>query len=173
MSPITSNTELRKTLLLVSEMVIENASSAILDKLQDDIMTYTYTLEYFPNKMYHSSLPKGSSYHPTFEFMLAWVFSSMKRTVTGRVKELYYDSSQMNFDPNTWLHGSTFGGDARANLADILNVSGYTSELMAGSRHFSKLRQPYWDLFITSMVVKGEVNTLFRNELSRMGISFI
>lgn len=159
----------------VIEEVLESVSKRVLDALKQHIYKDTYKFEYWPNRMYHSR-GAGDGY-PTFQFLDAWKLSEMKRTVSGAVKELFYDYSGMDFEAESWLHGSRWG-DARENLAEILNVAGYTSSLMVSSvvghyvpndRPFSKFRAPYYDLFITDMFAKGELQSIFVEEFAEMG----
>ena len=109
---------------------------------------------------------------PTFQFYEAWDWLGIKRTLGSVIRELMYDPSNMDYDPNTWLHGSTIGGDARSNLADILNKpfkgdGMRTSGLMIGNSYFSKKRKPYWDITIEELFDKGKIKEMIDKELAK------
>jgi hypothetical protein len=169
----------------IVDSVLEDVSGKVLNLLKEHIYRDVYRLEYFPNKIYHGTSYEDkmgggkSTFHsyPTFQFLDAWKLSDMKNVVNGSVKELFYDWSGMDFDAETWLHGSKWG-DARENLAEILNVYGYTSSLMVSSvvghyvpndRPFSKLRAPYYELFLVDLFVKGELITMFVEAFAERG----
>lgn len=166
---------MKQVLGQIAELVIQNVSKTVLEKLQDNILRYTYSYEYYPNMWYYDYDRKedDDAGTPTFEFYYAWKWKAMKKLVDTRISELFYDYSKMREDEATWLHASTFAGKAAENLMDILNVDGYTSSLMSGSRHFSKLRKPYWDLFIESMFAGGEITQMFDKEFKKLGIKYI
>jgi hypothetical protein len=150
----------------IVEEVINDVSWELTTMLEDYIKMFTYRFEYYPNSVYHNK-----SHEPTYEFLRAWKWSKIRKEVKSMFMEMQYDSSDMRYDPKTWLHGS-YSGDARENLADILNVTGYTSSLMApsGTRLLSKLRMPYWDLYIEALFSRGKLNQMFDKEFRRFGI---
>jgi len=163
---ISNDVELRVALLLISEEVIEKVSAKILKKLQANIKKYVY--EYGgANKVYYDGSGK-----PTFQFFEAWDWQSIKHTLSSVARELMYDPSGMDYDPETWLHGSTFGGDARANLADILNKpfrgdGMRTSGLMMGNSYMSKKRKPYWDITIDELFDRDGIKKMIDIELRK------
>lgn len=169
---------LKKALEDIGQIVIQNVSDKILEKLQENIKKYVYEYEYFPNKSYYNG-----SKRPTFEFLDAWKWDQIKVSVKDITTELFYDYSGMGYDPDRWLHGSRIGGDARANLADILNklvyLDTYTSSLMLSQitnlgantpdRPFSKARGKYWDITIRELFDQQQITRWFDNELAAFG----
>jgi hypothetical protein len=163
---ITSETELRQVMEEIIEQVIDDVSWELSDMLEEYIRLFVYGFEYFPNAVYY----KGSG-QPTFQFLRAWKWGQIRKAVSRYEKEIYYDPSNMQYDPKAWLHGS-FAGDSRSNLADILNISGYTSSLsLNGKRPLSKLRMPYWSLFVEALFQRDKLNKLFDKNFRRFGVT--
>lgn len=152
---------------IIAKKLYDKASGlGVAGKLAEAIQRDTYENEYFPNKVYYNQTGM-----PTYEFIKSWTWRDTVVALGTITKELYYDPSNMSFDANTWKHGSPFGGDARANLAEILDVNGYTSSLKAPSgRPFSKKRKAYWtDNFIKSLFDDKELEQMFDEEFSKRG----
>lgn len=153
----------------IAEEVIEQVSFDLAKLLVDYIDMFVYKYEYFPNQTYY----KGSG-KPTYEFRKAWKISKIKPTVKGITQEIYYDWQSMSYDPDTWKHGSNVPGwpqDAREQLADWLNVTGYTSGLsLNGTRPLSKLRMPYFDIWTEKLFDKNEIRNRLDKEFKSYGI---
>lgn len=178
---VKNETEIRKILETITTEVINEVSEKIytrIDKksiLQHFIKTEVYVSP--PNQYY----ARGSK-KPTGEFLKAWSWTRTKVDMRSVVKELFYDPTFLSLDIDEWIHGS-FDGDARENLADILNLAfnkyqpGYTSNLMwppiGGKKHFSKFRQPYWKDFIEFLFDKGELEKMFKDAFAKRGVKKI
>lgn len=162
MPDIKSDAQLRLMMGQVSEAVIESVSEIILKKLQDNIWRDTYMSDYYPNVEYY-----GGSGKPTGQFVSAFQWSRIFYSIKKLTRELYYDPSDMKYDPDTYLHGSKVGGDARESLADILNVDGYTS-----SWNWKK-RKPYWDNTIRELFEGKIIEKEFQKALKQYGFKKI
>lgn len=162
MPDIKNNTMLVKMLSKVASEVIFQVSSDMLEVLANDIMEYTYGV--LPNAYYYNGTGM-----PTFQFLEAFKLSDVQQKMNEIVTELYYDWQTMDYDPSTYLHGTTWSGDLRQELADILNVSGYTG-------FSNKDREPYWDIFIQDMF-SGGLEKLFdkytKQEFKKFGINVL
>lgn len=145
--------ELNGALLIVLNDVISNVSDRIIGLLQDNIKKF--------------ATAQGSDwYQKTGEFEAAFKWNDIKASLNSISREMIYDWETMTFDPKKFIHGSPWGGDARQNLWDILNVSGPTSSLLW------KYSMPYLDITI-SWLTNGGWLELFRQELQKSGLNIL
>jgi len=149
---------------LVAEKIIENVSTKVLDYLRENIEKYVY--EYGDsNEIYHA----GSA-EATYEFYNSFKWKDIEASVKGISKELFYDYLSMNYDKDTWLHGSDSskvkkqGGDARKFLASILNAEGKLSSLF-----LTKPRKPYWDITMKELFDNKKIDGWFDIEFAKAG----
>jgi hypothetical protein len=161
--PIKNNDELLKAFSGTIREIVRKVILDMLYELQDDIDKYTYGQ--LPNANYYNKTT-----YPTFQFLNAFKFDGVKmQKLNEYVSELFYDWQTLDFDASTLLHGSPWGGDARENLADILNINGVPGIIG------NKIRSSYWDIFITDMFDKGGIEKLFdkytKSEFGKVGIS--
>ena len=143
----------------IVEDVIDEVSNKILARLQWNIMKYTYMFDYFPNKIYFDNTG-----NPTFEFLHAWVRDDIRKAGKSLTRQIFYDYSNMKFDPKKYLHGSPSRGDEREKLAEILNVSGKPGEWEA------KERAPYWKITIEELFGGGLITQMFDDAFRKRGI---
>jgi hypothetical protein len=160
--PIKNNDELLKMFSPILINIVIKVSNDLLQILDDYIIEYTYGQ--LPNANYYNKTT-----YPTFQFLNAFKFDGVKmQKLNEYVSELFYDWQTLDFDASTLLHGSSWGGDARENLADILNINGIPGIIG------NKIRSSYWDIFITDMFDKGGIEKLFdkytKSEFGRLGI---
>jgi len=146
-----------------SANVVHIVSDEMLGVLADDIMKYTYT------DVHNEDYWNGSGV-PTYEFLMAFKLTNVEQKLNEIVTELYYDWQSMDYDPDTYLHGTPWGGDMRERLAEILNVDGVTG-------FSNKSRKPYWDIFIKQMFDDGGIKKLFdkymKEEFAKIGITIV
>lgn len=120
--------------------------------------------------MYH----KDHNRMPTFEFRDAWTISNTDVQPTYITKNIFYKWQDMSNDPDTWLHGSNVKGwpqDVREFLPAILDVTGPTSNLMAGSgRFFSKMRGSFYTEWLYLLFVENDIQKRFDRELKKYKI---
>ena len=162
---IRNETELRGEFGKRIEEVLKAVSGKISEKLQRQIERDVYTTE-------------NTWYNRTGEFERAWKWKEIKKTISSMTRELYYDSDSVKWN-GKWVHGNP-GREASSNLEDILNLawgnypsSGYTSSMLWRSgedKHFSHKRRPYWDNFIKDLFDGGELERLFEEEFSNVGL---
>lgn len=153
----------------VLDMVIDDITDWLLEKLRKQIKKDVYTK---PNSWYAYGSGK-----PTYEFYNAWKWSAKKQQLGGLVTELFFDRSTLTVDEDNWVHGSPIWGSARDTIEDILNLAwndykaGYTSDLrifgMAGARHLSHPRRPYWNNFIEEWIESGKLDKRIETALRR------
>jgi len=159
---IKNDTDLNILLADIVEKVILHISQDISDRLQAQIEKDVFTT---PNEWYER----------TGEFEKAWKWTNVQKGITTITRELYYDTSEVRWNPDRWEHGNP-GESAVDNLADILNLAfnnyaaGYTSDLMFGKRHFSHKRRPYWKNLISTLFDGGELDKMFEAELNKYGL---
>ena len=161
--PARNNAELTAMLMPIASNVIKLVSDGMLTVLQRHIDDETY--DPLPNADYYN----GSG-TPTFQFKHAFEFTEVQTQMNEVVSELFYNWQNMSYDPDTFLHGSSWNGDMRERLADILNTNGSTG-------FSNKVREPYWDNFITELFDNGGLEKLFdvymRQEFNILGIKII
>lgn len=124
---------------LVMTQCVKEISNKILDCLQEHIWEDMYSYAYYPNKVYNN----GSG-QATFEFMNAFKFEGVKKSVTEISNKLFYDWQSMSrpSSANPWVHGNYYTGqDRRSILAELLNVKG----IDGGNDWDGKDRNAFWD----------------------------
>lgn len=146
----------------ILQNVINEIADEILEKLKQNIITYTYEYDYFPNKIY-----ANGSGEPTYEFLDSWFVDKASIIANQIVGEIFHNPMSMSAPSASqpYVHGNyRQGTDRRTRLADILNVSGVDSENDFGG----KLRQPYFDKTIEWL--NKNWNTLGKKHLAKYGI---
>jgi hypothetical protein len=151
---IKNDAELLAVLGVAIEQVINNVSDRVIVLLQENIKRYVLTQE-------------SDWYERTGEFINAFRWDQLHASLNNFSRMLFYDPTTMHFDMDKFIHGSPWGGDATDNLADILNVEGYTSSLQW------KLSHPYWDITIRQLFDGGQLENIFREEFLRVGLHII
>lgn len=152
-----------KTLVAVLEgkigEAIEKATKRILKIFQTEyIMGYAYRKRGL-----------GSVYKPTWQFYKAWDWTPIKKEISRIVTELWYDSSGVEYDEDTYSHGSPF-----STPNDVSNIM---PEILEGKRsriYFSvEKKGDFWDLFIRAMFDKGEIKKILKEELLAVGLNLL
>lgn len=174
MTDFKNENELLKHMSLIISRAIGRIILRMAADLKKQILEDVYYEDYFPNQMYFDDggRPTGSR-HPTWEFLNSWDTSPVINRGNEIYAELFFNPKKLSLDTDKWKHGSPISGDARDNLADILDLAfnnyqaGYTSGLMVGDRHMSKFRKPYWENFIKNMFDKGQIEEWFIEELEK------
>lgn len=113
--------------------VVEDISQQILEKLRENIMANTYELG-GSNRSYFD----GDG-EPTYEFLDAFRWGDVQRTVDGCVKQLTYDYMTMGLyraNNGYGAHIGRFGEDMRAGLVSLLDANGMVA---------SKKRKEFWN----------------------------
>lgn len=158
--PITNDEQMLAMMSLIASDVIKKVTDDMLFVLQQHILDETY--DPLPNIYYYNGSGK-----PTYQFEHAFKFHDIESSMNEVVSELYYDWQRMDYDPDTYLHGSPYNGDMREQLAEILNTNGSTG-------FSNKVRQPYWDNFISEMFDNNGLEKLFdiytKQEFMKYGI---
>jgi len=157
---ITNELELAAALNEIATEVMPKVQENISKELDENIYKLVYALDYFPNHYY---LDKTGQ--PSWQFRYAFKWGDNPISNLGVSKILYYDWQSLTFEPSIFLHGSPQGGDARENLADILNVEGYDRGLFGG-----KLRGRFWDNTLNDLL-SGTIQNWFRDEFKKFGIT--
>ena len=136
----------------VSTEVINGVSDDIRKHLQINIEKHTYL--------------DGTIYERTGEFIESFNWHKIEKAIYGVVREFSYRGVN-TYSPDAWQHGSVFGGDARANLADILNVEGLTS-----SHWIARKVKPYWKITIKELLDGGKIEKWITKELKLAGSKY-
>jgi hypothetical protein len=108
----------------------------------------------------------------TTQFENAWVWQTPSISGDMISTQLDYHPEMLEYEASKWQHGNP-RRDARDALMEILDVEGYTSELMFGGKHFSHSRHPYFQNLIRSLFDDGELEKLFLKELRNAGLNII
>ena len=157
---------LQKSMEAVLKGVSEKIYKLLLERIRTDVYTAT-------NKWYH-----GGTASPTYEFLHAWEWKPITKSLGKMATELFYNPNNVNYDGSTWKHGNPLE-KAVDSLPAILNleymenspdnydnpISGWTSGLMFGDRHFSHFRKPYWSLLLNELFSKKEIEKMIIDEL--------
>jgi len=139
--------------------VLPVVQGKILNKLKDNIFKYTYSWDYFPNKVY-----ADGSGNPTFEFQNSWEWKEVSSTMYSIVSNLFQNWMSMTFKTaNRENPGGihAYGGkeDIREKLASLLNIDG---------KFGHKERQPFWDITIEEL--DKDIYNLFEKEFKKYGV---
>lgn len=168
-TPRQVRTSIEKRMQDTVEEAIREVTKKVLDELRDTIIRDVYVRPY-PNKIY-----AWRTGQPTFEFLNTWRWSQIEKTAKQITTTLFHDWESMSVDTENggYVHGS-WEGDARENLADILNLAfnnyqpGYTSGLKWLS---AKERRPYWKNFVEKMFEGKQLEKWFNEAFAKRGIT--
>jgi hypothetical protein len=150
----------------INEKVIYAVSSKILTLLQERINIDVYG---FPNAY---AAKRNAVYYDgsgiaTGEFLEAFHWDEIDIKLRDITRELFYDTSRMNYDPDTFLHGSRKYGDLREELSSLLNVEGIDEKNNFGGN----IRHPYWDNFLKELFDDKKIDQMFDEEFLKFGIT--
>lgn len=161
MPTIVNDMQLKKMLNMVGLEVIRLASGRVHMMLLEYIMKYTY--EYGgDNVSYYDETGK-----PTYEFLDSWFVNKLKINSDIIAAKVMQDWQSMSYDPDTYLHGSSYTGDVRKELANILNVDGISAGDFSGYPN-SKVRRAYFDILLKDLN-DGEMIKIFDEEFAKFG----
>jgi hypothetical protein len=153
--------QITSELMRIIEIIIPSVSDKILVSLQKHIREETYreNTPYFPNKYYLMGMGI-----PSFEFLDAWKWNSLPKSINSITRELAYNYLGMTYDPENFWHGDR-ENDRREELAEDLNVTGTA----LNSNFPGKPRLPYWSNFLWEMMEEDQVGKWFDEELFKFG----
>jgi len=156
----------------IAEKVIESVSVEVVDILQSYILhdVYAVAQDVEERKWY-----VGGSQQPTYDFMNAFHFDEMEKSVNGIVKRLFYDWATMRLGTASIDDGGkrsgdyvhTQFGDFRPYMAAAFNIDGF----VVGDIKDRK-REPYWDNFLETLFASGaggSLQMMFATELGKYG----
>ena len=126
--------------------------------------------EYLEKEVYGSH-GENKQYIRTNQFFEAWEFSEIKKQLNSLSTELWYNPSNMSFNPDTYTHGSKYSSppDVRDNLMRILDKAGYSSSLwLSVSRPVA-----YWQSFIQDMFSGGQLEKIVTKHFRAKGFTRI
>lgn len=167
------NSRLKKAIDILSEK--------IYNQLKINISLYTYGYPVAmpdikgPINQFYENVGDEGSGEPSFEFRdLAWVKTSAKEISNQIIGSIYYDGNKMSAP--SWLrpytHGNFYTGeDRRAELAKLLNVTGYAdgSDFTIKGEFEEKFRKPFFD--ITIQWLETNWNNLAKDALKQVGLN--
>lgn len=156
---INNDLELMVALNEIVNEVMPPIQKEISEELDRNILGLIYYLDYFPNHYY---LDKTGQ--PSWQFRYAFKWKDEPISNAGVSKILYYDWQSLSYRPEIFMHGSPQGGDARENLADILNIEGYDSGLFGG-----KLRGAFWKNTMDDLL-SGTIENWFKKAFAGYNI---
>jgi hypothetical protein len=165
MTDIRNETQLVGVLEMVLAEVLEQTADEVLEIFKRDyLMKYVYE-SHMPNVIYHENSRK-----PTYEFLNAWDWTGIRKTIKTLSKELFYNAGKLSFNEETFLHGSIYSTpeDVRASLMDILNKKGRSSSLWLSSTAIRPVA--YWDKFIDDFIVGGQLDKILTKYFAINGI---
>jgi hypothetical protein len=141
----------------IAEEVINSVADKILAEVRDNIMKYVYELG-GPNHYY-----MGGTGEPSYQFLNAFKWEQMKKSITSVTRNLFYDWQGMTWDADSYFHADPERGDQREQLADALNVEGFDNGFFGG-----KLRGSFWNQTIRDLF-SGTLDDWFKEELLKRG----
>lgn len=141
---------------------IEQTTEKVLDLFQKK---YLMKFAYYAggnNTRYHDETGE-----PTWEFYKAWDWTPIRKKINSLVTELWYDSSDVNYEPVGFAHGSKYSNphDVSENLPAILE--GKQSRLWMSVPRRGK----FWQEFIADMFDGGKLDKMLRAELKAAGLT--
>jgi len=156
---ITNDIELAAVLNEIVDKIMPIVQKNISEELHENILKWVYYEDYFPNKYYYNKTGI-----PTWQFLNSFLWKDNPISTLGSSKILYYAWETLSFDPLTALHGSERGGDARENLAEILDVEGYDKGIFGG-----KLRGAFWKNTMDDLL-SGTIESWFKTQFANYGV---
>lgn len=165
MNDIKNRGDLNKTIDSLLEKVLNDVALELIFIFQEYIVLYVYK-NHSPNSNYYDG-----SREPTGQFLNAWEWTNIKRKANLLVKELWYNWETLDFDSETYLHGSRINSksnsqypdDARENLPAILEGKQSNAWLSV------KRNEKFWQQFIKDYVTKGLLKKLIEKHLRESG----
>lgn len=153
---ITNEGQLKAIIERLAEEALEAVADRVLKKFKEDFVEPIVLNSHGPNSVYEK----------TGQFEDAWEWTALKKDLKTLSKEMWYNPSKMTLDRKNFVHGSNYPpNDARTELMDILNKSGYSSSLWVSVRRPA----PYWDVFILAAFQGGLLSKIINEEFSKRG----
>lgn len=163
---IKNENDLQVMIEIQARLALEGATEEILERFKKDYLRkYVYD-SHGDNEEYH-----GGSGMATYQFEESWEWTEIKRVTDILVTEMWYNPDDMDFDRDSFLHGSKYSKpqDVRHNLMDILNKKGFSSDL------WLSVYRPvaYWEQFIVDLFDRGELHRIITKHFIKQGFTTI
>lgn len=172
---IETKQELTAEIMKLTKRALNKLGDKLLDELSEQILKDTYNADYMPNMVYYGGKYGDDNYgfyEPTYEFLEAWnkTINASKAKNESSIS-IGYNPKALSAKPHRSI---VTGKDVRKNLANMLDVEGYTSSLEVGSmgnpemgieatiRNVSKYRRPYWKNFMNKLRKRGLMRKLIQ-----------
>ena len=156
MPAIQNESQLQQIMEKLASEALEVVADRVLKKFKEEFVEPIIFKSHGPNSVYER----------TGEFENSWEWTALKKDLKTLSKEMWYNPSKMTLDRKNFVHGSNYPpNDARKELMDILNKSGYSSSLWVSV----KRPAPYWDAFILAAFQGGMLSKVISEEFSKRG----
>ena len=146
--------------------VSDRAQKLLIQHINKDTYGISKTAEFSMGKINQNYLDGTGT--PSYEFRdQAWDIK-FQDELRGFLFSIFYNGDNLSAPSSSspYLHGNfNEGKDRRANLAEILNVSGVASD---GDFNTTKIRSPFWDNFIEEL--RQKIGGWLYTEFNNMGI---
>lgn len=150
--------ELNKGLEIILKEIVEVVAKKVEAKVKEHIDSDVYS---FSGSQYYNSTGNR-----TGEFKDSWTASDAKPIPGGYQAEIASDPSRMQFNAETFLHGS-YAGDVREYLGEIIN-DGLAGSLFGDG--FWRSKRPFFDNTVQELMDGGLIRQWFIEEFRRRGI---
>jgi hypothetical protein len=141
---------------------LDGTSKEILETFQNEYIKKFVYDSHGGNVDYHNKTRR-----PTYEFLNAWQFTEIRKQVDTLVTEMWYNPGRLEFDMNTFKHGSLYSSppDVRASLMEILDKAGYSSSLWLSVSRST----PYWQQFLEDAFSGGLLERILMKHFKDKG----
>ena len=147
---VTNQNELLNIMKVAATKALNGITKEVIDIFKEEYIMKMIYEQHMPNVKYHADTRT-----PTYEFKNAWDWTPIKDDVTKLSTMLWYNPDKLNFNNETFLHGSVYSTpeDVRASLMIILDKRGRSSSLWLSST--ANRKKAYWQEFIKTMFDNG------------------
>ena len=164
MPTITNDSQLLKAMEDAARNALDGITNEVLGLFQEQyVRKYVYD-SHGENAMYHAGTKTATN-----EFLEAWQFDNIKKTLNTLSTELWYNPGKLHFDMDTFLHGSLYSTppDIRASMPQILE--GKQSSLWISVNRPVK----FFEQFISDMFSGGQLEKIITKHFLNNGFTKI
>lgn len=151
MTNIINQSQLQSAMEIATNNALQAITKEVLGIFIDEYIVKLVYQSHGGNVVYHNGTKD-----PTFQFLEAWDWTPIKKAINTISTELWFNPANMDFDMDTFLHGSKYSSpvDVRDNLPAILEGR--------KSRLWLSVYRPerFWQKFIEDMFNGGKLESI-------------